>query len=188
MNRTAIVAAVGALVFAGSAVASPANPSWTLTDMKAAVRAVGYPKPHPVKLGCKGLGAATSAGYTLFRCTARYRHQVRRRFFIEGQGEGGWLCAGKTLDGCTLLRRGFVTNAQVTHDGSVAFAAQLASRGYMANVYQAPQPYVGHGCPMKTAPIYSFCYAGDNNTTIAVNITMRKVKTGYTFTGDSTIQ
>ncbi len=41
----------------------------------------------------------------------------------------------------------------------------------------------GHRLPRGDSPIYSFCYAGANNTSIAVNITMTKVKTGYTFTG-----
>ena len=52
--------------------------------------------------------------------------------------------------------------------------------------YDEPLPNPGTGCPVATPPIYSFCYAGANNTSIAVNITMTKVKTGYTFTGSST--
>lgn len=128
MKMTLALAAV--LIFATSA-ASAAGPvvSWTTKDMKMAIRALGYPKAHPKKLACKGSGA--EVGNLSFRCVGVYRHHLRRVFYTQGQGEGGWICAGKTLAGCKVLRRGFVTSQQVGLLGSHAAVAGQAARGYL---------------------------------------------------------
>lgn len=174
MKTTLVLAA--ALVLTGAAAASTVNPPWTLKDIKTAVRAVGYPKPHPLRLGCKGLGAATTSGaYTSFRCTARYRHHVRRRFFVEGKGEGGWLCAGKTLAGCKLLRRGFLTAATVGTQG-LAASVDIAARGYMMNHYGS---YQATGFCKQTASLSWSCPFVE----ATVTLTLRKAKGGYVSVG-----
>jgi hypothetical protein len=138
MKRT-IVIGVAALVFAATASAATPTGGWTKPDMKTAIRGLGYPKPHPKKLGCK------AAGSTAFRCVATYRHHRHRRFVIGGTGV--WLCTGKTLDGCNWLHHGFVTSTQLEqhYAGHLATAALFAARGYMAIKYGITYTVVAPG-------------------------------------------
>lgn len=172
MKLTAVTAMTIALLSGTVTSAAGASASWTVKDMKAAVRALGYPKPHPTKLACRGK--------TMYRCVATYRHG-RRVFYAQWQSMGGWLCAGKKASICTLLRHGFVPTADT--GGSLPGAAQFAARGYMTIHYNDPQPVVSSPCPQSSAPsTWTFCYKLDVGS-ISVNITLKRVKTGYVTTG-----
>jgi hypothetical protein len=164
-TRTLIVIVV-ALAFTGMAAGATGS---LRQDMQTAVRALNYPKAGALKVSCHG--AST------YRCVATYRHHRHRVFYASWHyefGQVGWICAGPSAANCKLLRRTFVTNARAG-DGT----AEMASRGYMAIHYNDPQPYIGQDCPKKPAPVYTFCYAGNNNTSFAVYVTLKKVKTGY---------
>lgn len=171
------------LIIAGTAAqaasASGTSSAWTTKDMTAAVRAVGYPKPHPVKLACKGVGPATGAAYDSFRCTATYRHHIRKRFVIAGRGEGGWLCTGTTISACKTLKHGFVTTGQVATLKSLGAAADLAARGYMTNRFGGYQAV--HFCEQTGETTFSCPFVGET-----VTITMKAAKGGYVETAAAT--
>jgi hypothetical protein len=172
MKRT-IVIGVAALVFAATASAATPTGGWTKPDMKTAIRGLGYPKPHPKKLGCR------AAGSTAFRCVATYRRHRHRRFVIGGTGV--WLCAGKTLDGCGWLRHGFVTNTQLEqhYAGHLATAALFAARGYMAIkygiTYTTSAPGGGQTGPMT----WTYSYYTSDTTTVLITITLKQARGGY---------
>jgi len=170
-------AILAALVLAGTAGAATPTTSWARKDIYSAVKAIGYPKPHPKKLGCHGIGVADSTGgHTAFRCTATYTHHRRRMFVIGGIGEGGWLCAAKTLAGCKLLRKGFVTSAEVSADGSMGAAADLAARGYMVNHYGS---YQATGfCKQQGSSTWACGF-----TTATVTLTITRARGGYVIKG-----
>lgn len=171
--RTPVAATLAAATVAASAVASsaPAVP-WTRKDMTTAVKALRYPKPGARRLACRGLATPDTIGrFASFRCIATYRHHRRRVFYIAGQGEGGWLCAGTKLAGCKLLRRGFVTAAQVNTEG-LDGAADLAARGWMTNHYGAYQ--VTHLC--KATGTFSWSCAFSAAT---ITVSMKAAKGGY---------
>jgi hypothetical protein len=104
-------AATAALTIAllSATIASAAGPvvSWTVKDMKAAVRALGYPKPHPTKLACRG----HKGQFTSFRCVATYRHRAPRLLRAVASRWAAGCAPAETLTGCKLLRRGFVPTA-----------------------------------------------------------------------------
>lgn len=180
MKRSIVAAGlVAALLFAvSSATAAGPNVPWTAKDMKTAIRAVGYPKPHPVKLACKGLGTQDSSGrFAAFRCTATYRHSIRRRFYIQGKGEGGWLCAGKTLTTCKVLPRGFVPSSQFTY--GVQGAAEVASTGYMQNTYGIGAPSRTGPCTQSTSSAWTCGYWSTDTTKVDVTVTVKPAKGGY---------
>src|SRR5690242_5111051 len=88
MKRAALLAIV-CLVLAAPAAA--AIGPWTPASIKALVRSVGYPKPHPKKLVCKQRSAAS------FKCTATYRRKQVFYVWLDRGSEssatsGGWLC------------------------------------------------------------------------------------------------
>lgn len=174
-----LVIGASALVFAASA--SAAGTAWTRKDMTAALKALGYPKPHPVRLACQGASTQVSlTSWSPVRCVATYRHHRRRVVSAQWRGGGGWICAGAKPATCKILRRGFVPGdiAGGQPDG----AAALAAVGYMANHYDAPQPYRYSGtCPAATPPAYSRCYALDTGG-VEVVVTIKPVKVGYVFT------
>jgi len=176
--KVTLLVAATCLVFAASASAGASVP-WTLKDMKTAVRGIGYPRAHAKKLSCRGQGSATTAGtFTSFRCVATYAHHRRRVFYIAGDGEGGWLCAGKTATACGLLRHGFVTTSQVAADQSMGAAADLAARGYMQNHYGSYQAL--HFCQAAGSSTWSCPFAQ-----ATVTITFKAATGGYVTTGSS---
>lgn len=175
MNGTKIVALVAtcSLALAASASASGPTVAWTRTDMTTALRAIGYPKPHPKKLACKGIGPADATGaHTSYRCVATYKHHRHARFYAGGAAEGGWLCAAKTLAGCKFLRKGFVTTGALTADGSMGAAADLAARGYMQAHYGTYT--VTHFCEQTSSSTFSCPFS-----TATVTITFKQAKGGY---------
>jgi hypothetical protein len=180
-----IIASIAvALVFTASAAATrppPGDPPWAKSKMLTALRALGYPKPHPLKLTCKDPPQGRDVGIASFACTATYKHHVRRRFVAAGQGEGGWLCAGKTLAGCKLLRRGFVTTAAAAVYPSLSGAAQIAAEGYLADHDQFPYQVV-HFCTQASASSWS-CPFLVNNAPVTVTISLKKAKGGYVVSG-----
>jgi hypothetical protein len=158
---------------------------WTRADILAAVRALGYPSGLPRRLACTGMGAADTSGrYASFRCKATYGHHRSRRFQIAGQGEGGWLCAGKTIAGCKLLRRGFVSRATVGSEGFDA-AANSAARGWMTNKYGTYQ--VTHYCTASTSTSSSSytCDFHVSSAKITVALTFIVAKRGYLLTASA---
>lgn len=168
----AALTVAAAALLASTASASAPTVSWSVKDMKTAVRAIGYPKPHPKTLACKGQGTATANLYTSFRCTATYPRHVRKRFVTAGRGEGGWLCAGKTMSACGLLRKGFITTATVTADGSLNAAADLAARGYLLN--HGVQYTVIHFCQQTGSSTWSCPFQE-----ATVTVTMKRATGGY---------
>ena len=168
---------VVALLVTASASADVPATGWARKDMVAAVKAIKYPKPGARKISCRGLGTPDTTGrYTAFRCTTTYTHHRRRAFVIGGDGEGGWLCAARTLAGCKLLTHGFVTNGEVAKDSSLSAAADIAARGYMGNHYGSYQP-TGF-CKQQSAATWSCGF-----TTATVTLTMRHTTTGYVISG-----
>jgi len=159
-----------ALVAATSASAAGANMPWTKRDITAAVRAIGYPKQHAKTVACTGSGASMG-GFASFRCVAAYKHHRRRSFYIEGQGEGGWLCAGATLAGCKLLGHGFITTSSVKVQGLGA-SADLAARGYMTDKFGS---YQAQGfCKQTTSSTWSCPFVGET-----VTLRLKKATGGY---------
>ena len=179
MNRAALAVIVGFLVFTDSSAAASPNVAWTGKDMKAAIHALGYPKPHAKKLTCKGLGAADAGGrHSAFRCVATFKGGRHRAFYTEGKGLGGWICAGAKLATCQLLKRGFVSASQVALDGSIEGAAEVAARGYVQNRYDTFDTYPAGLCTQKGPRAWSCGYKLDTGT-ITVTITLSSVKSGY---------
>jgi hypothetical protein len=184
MGRGRVFLVVAVLAFSGAATAATAATqptSWSLKDMKTAIRALGYPKPRAKRLTCTKFSAAGPGGqYSAFRCSATYPKHRRARFVTEGVGEGGWLCGGKTLAGCKLLRHGFVTTAAVSADG-IAAAADLAARGYLFDHDQFPYQVV-HFCVQVGSTAWS-CAFTVNNAPLSVSLSFKKARGGYVISG-----
>lgn len=174
MKRTTVVAAL-ILLLCSATVAAAASPTggWTKKDMLTAIRGLGYPKPHPKKLGCK------AAGPTAFKCVATYRHHQHRRFVIGGTGV--WLCSGKTLAGCGWLRHGFVTNSQLAskYSSELSAAGEFAARAYMAVKYGVDYTVVGPGGGQTGPMSWAYVYYTSDTTTITITITFKQAKGGY---------
>lgn len=185
MARGLVLSVAAALAFGGAATAATAGSQpayWSLKDMKTAIRALGYPKPHAKRLACTKFVAAGPGGqYSAFRCSATYRKHRRARFVTEGVGEGGWICGGKAVAGCKLLRHGFVTSAAVTADGSIAAAADLAARGYLVDHDHFPYQVV-HFCVQVGSTAWS-CAFTVNNAPVSVSLSFKKAKGGYVISG-----
>lgn len=185
LHRLTTMIACAALVFAASAEASTPTVAWTKKDMTTAIRGLGYPKPHPRKLTCKGLGVPDTVNrYPEFRCVATYRHHRHRRFYTAGRAQGGWLCAGKTVAGCRLLRRGFVTSLEIARLGSQAATAGESAKGYLINHDQFPYQVV-HFCTLSDASTYS-CPFSVNDVPVTVTMTFRKASGGYVTSASAT--
>lgn len=177
--KTTLCLAAAALVFAATASAGTPSVAWSTKDMKTAIRALSYPKPHAKKLACKGLGAADTNGrHTSFRCVATYKHHRRRVFYTEGSGLGGWICAGTKLATCTVLHHGFASTSMVAFDGSLQGAAELAARGYVQNRYDTFDTFPAGECTQAAARSWSCPYKLDAGT-ITVTITLKTAKGGY---------
>ena len=183
MARGRVLIIVALIAFASVATAAAVGPTvrWTVKDMKTAIRAIGYPKPHPRRLTCRGLGADEGTGrFTAFRCVATYRR--RRVFYAQGQGEGGWICAGSALATCKVLRKGFVTTATVSTQG-LAATADVAARGYLVDHDQFPYQVV-HFCTQVGTTAWS-CPFIVNNAPVSVSLSIRQAKGGYVISGDT---
>jgi hypothetical protein len=186
MKLTAAIAAV--LIFAATAAAG-VNPVASKKYMTAAIRALGYPKPHPKTLACKGLGQGVDGSYSTFRCTATYRGS-RRRFVTQTKQVGGWLCAGKTLAGCKLLKRGFVAMPHTTDSNVFAGTASMAARGWMGNHYPIPLPNPNRQCPEAggSGMKWTSCWYVSDTSYAAVTITLKGAKGGYLISATSTVK
>lgn len=84
-----------------------ASPAVTTPVMVAGLKAIHYPVASPKNLTCRGLGITVQGRHTSFRCVATLAAHKERRFYTRAVAKGGWLCAGKTLSRCAMLRTGF---------------------------------------------------------------------------------
>lgn len=170
MKRTLLIATITLAATAAIASAAGPNVAWSKDDMKAAIRAIGYPRAHPLTLYCQGFEPSADR-YASFRCKETYASYPARVFYIQGQGLGGWLCAGSTLDGCKLLGHGFIAADAVSAQG-LPGAVSEASKGWMSDHYF---PYQIKGACKRTAALTWSCpFVGHT-----VTLTLRKVSTGY---------
>ena len=158
------------VALAGTAAASAGSVQpWTRHNMTAAVRAVGYPKPHPRKLSCRKAGAG-------FNCVAVYRR--KRRFYIQGAALGGWLCAGTRPSTCRILRHGFAAGPT---SGDPHGAADLAAQGYMGWKYNDPVPVVKAPCVTTGQLVWTCQYAGES-APVTVTVRLKVAKGGWVVT------
>jgi hypothetical protein len=147
---------VFAVMLAATANAGVAAPpmSFSLKDMKAAIRALGYPRPHAKKLTCKGVTLSGGVAYLSFKCVATYRNHPQRRFVAAGRGEGGWICAGKRLSTCKVLSHGFVSTAYASNQAELGGAARFAAEGYIQKSTESgirpPTPAAPRRAPSPT--------------------------------------
>ena len=139
---------LAALILAGAAAA--ANPAYTARQMQDAARALSYPKPHPKKITCKG--------GPVFRCKAVYR-KGRRSFVMAAGLQGGWICAGRTLHTCHVLRKGFLPTAWVTGWGGLEAAATYSANGYIQRHYNGVTPQQAGGCNPFGADGFTCAYS-----------------------------
>lgn len=173
------LALLAALFLTTSAVAATTpTVAWSKKDIQAAAKALGYPKPHPRKLSCKGQGDGSGGRYVSFRCTATYRHHRHTRFVIGGAALGGWLCAGKKLAACKPLRRGFVATDQLGSAGPLQGAAELATRGYMNVHYGVTIPNRSGPCT-GAGRTWTCGYYITDTQTVDVTATLKRAKGGY---------
>lgn len=147
--------------------------------MTTAIRAVGYPKPHPKTLTCKGA--------TAFQCKAVYRHHRVKRFAATWQGQGGWICAGARVSTCKLLRHGFATTAQVTANTAQG-VAELAAVGYMQNVYDVQIPNRYGPCTQNATISWTCGYYVTDTSVAMVTVSLKNVRGGVLISGSSTVQ
>ena len=79
--------------------------------MARGLHAISYPV-RTRTVTCRSVGAS---GLAEFRCVAHITHRRQRRFVARMYGgDGGWICAGKTLGDCKLLQHGFYPAAAAT--------------------------------------------------------------------------
>lgn len=166
------VVLVAALILTGTAAAAP-----TGKTMASTVKALHYPKPGAKTVACRNSGAG-------YKCKAVYRHHRRRVFYAEWANSGGWVCAGKTLIGCKVLRHGFVskaTEARYAQYGGLSAYAGISSTGYLENKYQAT-PNAVSPCAADGNLSWSCAYSVTSGD-VTVKISYRPVKTGWLITG-----
>lgn len=175
MRKLLVVAMIALTFLAGSAVAASRSTGWTKRerDMTTAVKALGYPKPHPKTLTCKGT--------TAFRCKAVYRHHTVKRFAATWQGEGGWICAGTKVSTCKLLRHGYAT-------GQAAAVAELAAQGWFENKYKIPQPFVSSPCTQTGTLTWQCGWYVTDTSAATVTLVLKAVKGGYLTSASATVQ
>lgn len=181
--RTYAICGILLAASAGIAAASGVNSTrWTPREMQAGARALAYPKAHPKKIACKGLGTAAPGNlYSSFKCKAVYRHNARRTFTMAAGTEGGWICAGRHVQGCKMLTHGFVGAGQVTRWGGLGAAAGYSAAGYVRQHYGGVPPQSSSPCaPIGGATTYSCSYTTPAAT---VTIAYKQVRGGWTVTG-----
>lgn len=172
MKRAALLAIV-CLVLAAPAAA--AIGPWTPASIKALVRSVGYPKPHPKKLVCKQRSAAS------FKCTATYRRKQVFYVWLDRGSEssatsGGWLCAGKKLASCKILGVGFIPAAESADNPHLEAAIRFLSEAYVEIRYHVPYPTTYGGCTYTDTPLVETCIYAKPDVT--VTITAKPAKSG----------
>lgn len=155
---------------------------WTPREMRAGVKALAYPKPHPLKVTCRGAGAAAGNLYTAFRCKATYRHHRNRTFAIASGFEGGWICAGRHLNGCRVLAKGFLGSSQITRWGGLEAAAGYTATGYIQRHYSSVQPQSGSPCSPIGSTRYQCAYS---TPAVTVTVTYKRVTGGWLVTATS---
>lgn len=172
MTKVGVVSLVLLLAVAGTAAAAnPEGPG----SMAAALKALHYPKPAK-KLSCHHAGSG-------FKCKATLRHG-HKTVYAEWANTGGWVCAGKTLTGCKVLRHGFVSKsslARYQQYGGLKAYAGIASTGYLENKYQAT-PNVTAPCAQAGASSWACGYSIPSGN-VTVTITYKQVKTGWLIRG-----
>ena len=158
--------------------------------MQTALRAIGYPKPHPKKLTCKGriVPAPTnlSVKIQVFICKATYRHGHHSKFMAAGDGVGGWICAGRDLRTlyCRVLKQGFVTTRQVGPSKDLQPSAARAGLGYMdVRGHNTPNAVVVDPCTATATMAYTCVYKSAQGSNITVTISFKTAKGGYLVTG-----
>lgn len=181
-----------ALVFGAFAAPAAANLGgspvlWSTRGMTTAIRGLGYPVAHPLRLNCKGLGAATNGRYTSFLCTAHYRHGIFRRFLTASHGVGGWICAEKPGAGyCVpLMHHGFVVMAHTNATDVLGARAELAANGYVENRYGIADASPSSPCVEKASDGTKWTceYEGNRGTVMEVTISLKAARGGYITTG-----
>ena len=182
-----VLSAATALMVAAVAIARPTFP-WHPKDMEIAIRALGYPRPHPRTLSCKGQGHNTYGRYASWKCHATYAHGKPRTFVMGGEAAGGWLCGGKTLRSCRLLQHGFITNSWAQEEqqfGGFASVASLVSFTYLQSHDGIDDP-VGTDtpCPQSGTAAWSCSYNTPSGE-ITVTISFKKAKGGWITTGSA---
>jgi hypothetical protein len=155
--------------------------------MTTAIRGLGYPMAHPLRLNCKGLDAATNGRYTAFTCTEDYRYGIRRRFLMASHGVGGWLCAEKLKAAgyCVPLEHhGFVVMAHTNAAKALEARAELAANGYVGNRYGIADASPSSPCVQKASDATKWtCEYQKNSKVMEVTISLKAAKGGYITTG-----
>jgi hypothetical protein len=164
--RRTVLVFVLPVVFAASTSAAVTPTTWSSKDMSAAMRTLGYPKPHALKLTCRG--------HVAFRCVALYRHHRHRVFYALGQATGGWICAGKSVLACGVLQHGFVPTHVFAANGGGQGSAEFAAVGYIEIKYGVSNPVATHPCASTSALKWSCDYA-----IATVTISFKKTRAGY---------
>lgn len=177
----ATASTVPVLLLAATAAAGVNQVQWTPKEMRAGVRALSYPRPHPRKIACHGLGPSTNGAYAGFKCNTAYRHHRHRAFYIGFGLTGGWLCAGKHQTGCRILPKGFITPRSVTQLGGLLAAAGYAATGYIQEHYNGTPIETGSPCTQTgTTPTFLCPYS---SPAVTVRIVYRAVRGGWLITG-----
>ncbi len=154
--------------------------------MTTAIRGLGYPMAHALKLSCKGLRPSTNGRYNYFLCKMTYRHGIRRRFVTAGQGAGGWICAEKPGAGyCALLRHGFIVMAHTRAANVLEARAELAANGYVGNRYGIADASPSSPCVQKASDGTKWTceYQGHHGNVMEVTISLKAARGGYITTG-----
>jgi hypothetical protein len=177
------LAAAGLLVATAAVAAGPTVP-WHPKDMKTAIRALDYPLPHPRSLGCKGQGHNVYGRYDSWLCHATYTHRRSRAFVMGGEGAGGWLCAGRTLKTCRVLRHGFATTFAVKDFGGLEKIAEIASPSYV-QIHDGSDSATlvpDAGCTKSGTRTWS-CQVETSTSRTTVTISFEKAEGGWITTG-----
>lgn len=162
----------------GSAAAAAPQAEWTTKDARAAVRAVGYPKPRPRTVTCRGMGTVgAGAVYGEFRCRTTYRRG--HRVFYMFDDSTGWIVAGPHKTGARQLRKGFVATGELARIGGFAQSATNAATAYIQRHYNVFDP-AGTGCTQAAPGRYVCAYT---TPAVTVTVTYRHVSGGWTLTG-----
>lgn len=180
-RRGILIVTAAALIFTASAGAA-SGPAWTKADMTAAARVLH--QPHTGKVSCRGTGQSIEGRHDIFRCTATYKHKPKhRRFFMEGTGAGGWVCAGKTTAACKQLRHGFVA-AEWINGLSLEAYTRTVGIGYIDVRYHDQSPSTASGCVPAGKMAWS-CgfYLTGSTTPTNIRISYRPVRGGWVTTG-----
>jgi hypothetical protein len=106
---------------------------------------------------------------------------------MGGEAAGGWLCAGKTIRACAVLRHGFIPNAQAQGEqrfGGFPNLADLASTNYLQihDGLTDPDGPTLVPCPNSGTMAWSCSYNTPTGA-ITVTISFKKATGGWITTG-----